>query len=117
LRQLAHADEVLRKELADPKNEVVAVLGPVGAGSEVADVVRHGGGARREDRDVRTAVALELELRLHRLAELIVGDAERPFAARLPGLEAVDLFVAERLELLGRGREVTVAVDNHDLKV
>ena len=32
-----------------------------------------------------------------------------------PGcFEPLDLFVAERLQFLGRGREVTVAVDDHD---
>ena len=85
------------------------------AGGEVADVVRHGRRPRREDGHIGTAVALELELRLHRLAELVVGDGEQPLAARRPGvLQAFNLFVAKRLQFLGRGREVTVAVDDHD---
>ena len=39
--------------------------------------------------------------------------ARRPLGARLPGvLEPLDLLVAKRLQLLRRGREVAVAVDN-----
>ena len=41
-----------------------------------------------------------------------------PLGARLRRvLERCNLFVAERLQLLGRGRVVTVAVDDHDLLV
>ena len=74
LRQLAHADEVARIERADAVNQIVAVLGPVKAGRRVADVVRHRRRARREDRDVGAALALELQLRaLQALANLVVA--------------------------------------------
>ena len=85
------------------------------AGRLVADVMRHAGGARREDREVGAALALELELRaLQALADLVVADAEVLVggAARRVG-QAGELAVAEDLELLRRGRVVAVAVDDH----
>ena len=78
LRQLADADKVFRIERADTMDQVVAVLGPMEACGGIADVVSHGGGARRKDRDVSSALALELELRaFEAFADLIVGDVQR----------------------------------------
>ena len=77
LRQLADADEVLRVELHRPVDQVVADAGPLRGRRLVAEVMRHAGGARREDGEVGAALALELELRaLQALADLIVADAE-----------------------------------------
>ena len=61
--------------------EVVAVPRPVEAGARIADVMRHRRRARREDRDVGAAIALELQLGLDALAQLIVGDLDRPGGA------------------------------------
>jgi hypothetical protein len=60
LRQLADADEVLREQRADAMDEVVADLRPFLADREVADVMAHARGARREDREVGAALALNL---------------------------------------------------------
>ena len=60
--KLADADEVLRIERDDAVDQVVADLGPFAADALVADVVAHAGGARREDRQIGAALALELEL-------------------------------------------------------
>ena len=80
------ADEVLRIELADAVDQVVAVLGPVQARRRIADVMRHGRGARREDRHVAAALALELQLRaLEALADLVVGDRDGPFVRTAGG--------------------------------
>ena len=50
---------------------------PVQAGRRVADVVRHRRRARREDRDVGAALALQLQLRaLEALADLVVADVD-----------------------------------------
>ena len=77
LRQLADADEVLRIQLANAVDELVAVLGPVPARGLVADVMTHGAGARREDRHVGAARALQLELRvLETVADLVVADGD-----------------------------------------
>ena len=77
LRQLADADEVLRVQLADAMDQLVAMLGPVPAGGLVADVMPHGAGARREDRDVGATRALQLELRiLEAVADLVVADRD-----------------------------------------
>src|SRR5438045_3162502 len=78
LRQLADADEVLRVELRQAVDGVVAEDRPLAAGVGGADVVGHAAGPRREDRDGRAALALELELRaLDAPAELVVRDLER----------------------------------------
>ena len=92
LRQLADADEVLREQLTDAMDQVVAVPRPVEAGARIADVMRHRRRARREDRDVGAAIALELQLRLHALAQLVVGDrrpdrtASRPMDPSAPAI-------------------------------
>ena len=83
LRQLAHADEVLRVQVADAVDQIVAVLGPVQARRRVPDVMRHRRRARREDRDVAPPLALELQLRaLEALADLVVADVDGALGPR-----------------------------------
>ena len=85
LRQLAHADEVLRIEPADAVDQIVAVLGPVQAGRLVADVMRPCAEARGEKIVTsRAALALKLQLRaLEALPDLVVGDRGRcPWSRR-----------------------------------
>src|SRR5687768_15007119 len=62
LRQLAHRDEVLRIEIADAIDQIIAVLGPVLAGGFISDVVAHHGSPRRKDGDIRAALPLKLQL-------------------------------------------------------
>jgi hypothetical protein len=78
LRQLAHADEILRVERADAMDQIVADLRPFQAHALVADVMAHAGSARREDRDIGAALALQLELvLLDAFADFVVGDFQR----------------------------------------
>ena len=87
------------------------------AGRRVADVVPHRRRARREDRDVGAALALQLQLRLlQALADLVVADGDRAFRRRTQRIrQSRDLAVPIDLELVGRGRVVPVAVDDHRL--
>src|SRR5882672_2007677 len=96
-------------------DQVIAGARPVEARDLVADVVRHRRGARREDRDIRATLALELELRaLQTLADLIVTDAQvRRLGTLRRILEPGDLSVAVLLQLPGSRRVVTVTVDDH----
>src|ERR1700744_5619596 len=96
-------------------NEIVASAGPALARGLIADIVGHGGGARREYRDIGAARALQLQLRiLQAVANLIVGDfflrIERHIEA---GFQARDLRIAKLLQLARSRRVVTVAVDDH----
>src|SRR5262249_18574760 len=99
----------------DTVDQVVAVLGPVQARRRVADVVRHGRRARREDRDVASPLALQLQLRaLEARADLVVRDAHRPLGAgsrRI--LQLGKLRVANRLQALRRGRVMPVTINDH----
>src|SRR6185503_13021935 len=116
LRQLRDADEILRVELREPVDQIVAVLGPRFARRRVAEVMTHPARARAEDRDVRAALALQLELRaLHARAQLIVADRERALLRLMLRirLELGFLPVAIVAELLRRRRVVAVAVDDH----
>src|SRR5215475_8399461 len=116
LWQLAHADEVLRKQRADAMDEVVADLRPFLAHCEITDVVTHAGGARREDRQIRAALALELELRaLDAGADLIVRHLEAGARRqRRLVLDRLGLVLAETVQVLGFGRVVAVTIDDHD---
>ena len=60
LRQLADADEVLGIQIDDALDQVVAGARPGLRDRLVADVMRHRRRARREDRDVGAALALQL---------------------------------------------------------
>ena len=116
LRQLAHADEIVGIQRDHAMDEIVADAAPIAAGALGADVVRHGRGARRENRDVRAARALQLQLRvLQAVANLIVRDfflgVERHVDA---GFQARDLRFAKLLQFAGGCCVVTVAVDDHD---
>src|SRR5262249_48339012 len=115
LRQLAHADEILRVERDDAMDEVVADLRPFQADGLVADVVPHAGGPRREDRDVGAALALELELRARQaLADLVVAHLQRrPGWHRRLVLDGFGLFLPEPMQVLRLGGVVAVAIDNH----
>ena len=115
LRQLADADEVSRVERADAMDQVVADARSMPGSSLRRRVVRHAGRARREDRHVGAALALELELRaLEALADFVVGDADvrrgRPprRVRRAPTAGDRETHGACR-----RGRVVAVAVDDH----
>ena len=116
LRQLAHADEVLREQRADAMDEIVADLRPFLAHREIADVVAHAGGARREDREVGAALALELELRaLDAGADLVVRHLEAGARRqRRLVLDRLGLVLAETVQVLGLGRVVAVTIDDHD---
>src|SRR4051812_18735301 len=107
LRQLAHRREVLRIQPADAVDQIVAHARPLLARFRVADVVLHAARARREERDIGAALALQLELRsLDALADLVLRDlrlAGRPRELRLaPGGEAG-----------GRGGVMAVAINDH----
>jgi hypothetical protein len=107
LRQLGDAGEVVGQERAEAVDQVVADGGPAPARRLGADVVRHAGGAWREDRQVAAAVALELQLRLHALDHLLVADAELGGALRARRPRRVgqggELLVAKHLERLRLG--------------
>src|SRR5262249_57910330 len=82
----------------------------------VADMVAHTHGARREDGEIRAALALQLELRaFEALADLVVGHLQRRLRRLLGGvLDVVDLVLAPAQQVLGLGRVVAVAIDDHD---
>src|ERR1700722_2567930 len=96
-------------------DEIVAGVSPAPAGGFIADVMGHGGGTGRENRDIRAARPLQLQLRiLQAVANLIVGDFflrdERYIET---GLQTRDLRIAKLLQLAGSRRVMTVAVDDH----
>ena len=91
------------------------ICGPFLRHREVADVVAHAGGARREDREVGAALALELELRaLDRGPDLVVGHLEAGARRqRRLVLDRLGLVLAEAVQVLGLGRVMAVAIDDH----
>ena len=97
-------------------NEIVAGARPALTRGFIADVVGHGGGAGRENRDICAARALQLQLRiLQTVANLIVGDFFLSVEWYIEaGLQACDLGIAKLLQLAGSGRVMAVAVDDHD---
>ena len=116
LRQLRHADEILRIELREPVDEVVAMLRPRFARRRIADVMAHPARAWAKDRDVRAALSLELELRaLDALAQLVVADFQRALLRLMLRilLEVRLLLLAIVAELFRRRRVVAVAIDDH----
>jgi hypothetical protein len=73
----------------------------------------HAGGARREDRQIGSALALHLELAARDgFADLIVGD-RRARRRRPAGRVRLDLLGAPSLMLAGRGGVVAMAIDDH----
>ena len=103
------------KSLRDAEAELVADRSPGRADGEVADVMGHEAGAGAEDGEIAAPLLHQLELvRFDRLAKLVVADLEFGDLGRLGGiLDAGDLPVAPRLERLGGGGVVAVAVDDH----
>ena len=103
-------------ERADARDQVVADLRPFQADAVVADMVAHAGGARREDRDVGAALALQLELgAFHALADFVVADLQRRFRRhRRLVLDRLGLLLAAPVQVFRLGRVVAVAIDNHD---
>ena len=114
LRQLADGGEIIRQQGADAMDQVVGHARPLLADGLGADVVGHAGGARREDGQVAAAFLLELELRLDRLQQHLVGDAQigGGRAAHRIG-QARQLLVAELVQDLGLGGVMAVDVDDH----
>jgi len=79
--QLTDADEVVGIERNHAMDQVIAAFSPAPAGGFIADVVRHRGCARRENRQVRAAGALQSSAgafsRLSRIwSSLILGKAD-----------------------------------------
>src|SRR5262249_39909276 len=79
------------------------------------DVMRHRRRARREDGDVASAFALQLQLRaLETRANLVVGHLHRAFGAgRRRILQLRELRVSKVLESFWSRRVVPMAVDDH----
>ena len=115
LRQLAHADEIVRIEVADAVDQLVADLRPHQADAGIADVMGHAHRARRKDGQIGAALALEPELgALNAGAQFVVADAQRRRRRPLRRiLQRRDLTLAEIVELVRFGRVMTVAVDDH----
>ena len=66
--QLSDADEIVGMKRRDAMDQGIGDLRPFRAGLRSADVMAHAAGARREQRDVGAALALEFQLRLHAFA-------------------------------------------------
>jgi hypothetical protein len=78
LRKLADSDEIVGIEAAYARHQVVADRRPFAARCFVADVMRHEARARGKNREIGSALALHLELRvLEARPNLVVGDSER----------------------------------------
>src|SRR4029077_2573604 len=97
-------------------DEIVADLRPFLADREVTDVVAHARSARREDREIGAALALEFELRaLDAGADLVVRHLEAgPRWQRGLVLDRLGLVLAETVQVLGFSRVVAVTIDDHD---
>ena len=117
LRQLTNADKVVRKHLACPVNQVVAVLRPDHVHVFVAVMMIHAHRAWRKHRQVNPSLFHD--------AQLIVGD---PFANLFISdfwssqirclacfFERFNLLRAKLGNLGWRGGEVAVNVDDHGL--
>ena len=115
LRQHRRADEMVGKQLGDAEAELVADRGPGRTDGEIADVMGHEAGARAEDRQVAAALLHQAQLvRLDQLAKFVVADCQFRDLGRLGGIrDAGDLPVAPRLQRLGSGRVMPVAIDDH----
>ena len=115
LRQLTDGGEIIGEQLADPVDQIVGKRCPLHADSLGSHMVGHARSARRKDRQVAAAFPLQLELRLDRLAQHVIGDAKIR-ARRAPHRirEAGQLLVPELVQCLGFGGVVTVNVDDHE---
>jgi hypothetical protein len=117
LRQHGRADEVVREQLRDAEAQLVADRRPGGTDFEVANVVGHEAGTRREDGEVGAALPhLPKLVLLDGLAQLVVADLQfRCLGHQRRILDAGDLAVAPLFQRLGRGGVVAVDVDDHEL--
>src|SRR5712691_9561799 len=115
LRQLADTDEVVRVKPGEAVDQFVRYLRPFKAHAFVADMVRHAGRARREDRKTGAALALELELcAFDARAQFVIADIESGRRRLLPGvLDGGNLVLAKVMQLLRLRRVMAVAVDDH----
>lgn len=113
LRQHAGPDKIIRKQTANPINQIVAGDGPGLACRGVAQMMSHAGGTRRKNREIGAALALHPELSIaDGITNLIICDQGtlRWLCALRMGL---DLRLPPLLVLLRSRRVVTVAVDDH----
>jgi hypothetical protein len=117
LGQLADSDKVIRIQIDDPVNQIIAYPRPGLARALIADVVRHCRSPRGEDGQVRAPLTLQLELRLlEALADLLVADIELADIGRPRRIfKGCDLRFAKCLQLARSCRVVAVAVDDHAL--
>jgi hypothetical protein len=113
LWQHAGADEIIRKQTADPMDQIVAGDCPGLACRGVAKMMSHAGRARRKDCEIGAALALHPELAIaDRIANLIIGDQGTLRRLCAPRMR-LDLGLPPLLVLLRSRRVVTVAVDDH----
>src|SRR5260370_7235883 len=115
LRQLAYADEVVRIKRGEPVDQFVRYLRPFEAHAFVADMVRHAGRARREDRQAGAALALELELRaFDARTQFVIADIQGgPRRLLLGVLDGGNLVLAKLMHLLRLPFLVTFALHHH----
>ncbi|MNQ52570.1 hypothetical protein D3C85_665920 [compost metagenome] len=114
LRQLANAEEVLRKHRNDPRDQIVGCASPGLTDALVADVVAHAGGTRRKDRHVDATLLQQPKLvAFDRRENLVVADARVEGGSARPILGILDLCFSKGVMQLRFGRVVAVAVDNH----
>ena len=115
LRQHRRANEMVGKQLGDAIAQLVADRGPGRAHGEIADVMGHEAGAGAEDRQIAAALPHQAQLvRLDQLAKLVVANLQFcDFGGDGGVLDAGDLPIAPRLERLGSGRVMPVAIDDH----
>src|SRR5258708_10287086 len=115
LRQLGYADEVVRVKCGEAVDQFVRYLRPFEAQAFVADMVRHVGCARREDRKAGAALALELELRaFDARTQFVIADIQGgPRRLLLGVFDGGNLVLAKVMQLLRLRGVVTVAVDDH----
>nr|GFD59297.1 hypothetical protein [Tanacetum cinerariifolium] len=77
LRQHGGADEVVREQFGHAVAQFVADGGPGAAGLEIADVMGHEAGARREDGQVGAAFLHQAQLvAFDRFAQFVVADLQ-----------------------------------------
>src|SRR5690606_5364928 len=96
--------------------QIVGYFGPFQAGALVAQVVAHQAGDRRKQCEVAAAFFLQTQLTVaDTFTDLLVGHmgaSQRRRVERVVG--ELDLFGAPVTERSGYGREMTVAINNHN---
>ena len=103
--QLGDAHEIVRIQLRDTVDQLVAVFGPVPAGGFVSDVVPHPARAGGKDGEVGAAFPLQLQLRpFEALPDLVVRDIDRSLYVLIQGVRGqVDQADAPELDVALRG--------------